>query len=134
MMWVAERYRDFIQWIGDGTGLPDTVLHIHAGLAVLMVARLITRRSLGTWVPWSAVALAEAGNEVLDRIVWGSWRWSDTLNDIANTLFWPTVICLGLRLRPLLLHREVAAVPLDEPAEPFGQHHPGAVAGERVER
>ncbi|WP_375250378.1 hypothetical protein [Sphingomonas sp.] len=91
----------FIQWIGDGTGLPDTILHIHAGMAVLMLARVVTRRSLGTLIPLSVVAAAEAGNEILDRLHWGSWRWHDTIGDVINTLFWPTVICLAVRLRPM---------------------------------
>lgn len=100
-MTLPALYHRFIVWIGDGTGLPDTILHIHAGLAVLMLARLVTRRSLGTFVPLSVVVAAEAFNEVMDRLTFGSWRWPDTLSDIANTLFWPTMICLGLRLRPL---------------------------------
>ncbi|WP_326524837.1 hypothetical protein [Sphingomonas sp.] len=104
--WVAEQYRLFIMWIGDGTGLPDTVLHIHAGLAVLMLARIVTRRSLGSIVPWSIVLAAELGNEVMDRIIYGSWRWDDTINDIAHTMFWPTVICLGVRFRPLIAARK----------------------------
>lgn len=110
-------YHDFIDWIGNGTGLPDTVLHIHAGLAVLMLARLVTGRSLGTLVPLSIVALAEAANEVMDRLTFGSWRWDDTLSDIAHTMFWPTVICLAVRFRPLLPARGsavVAAVPGNE--------------------
>jgi len=101
----AALYHQFIDWIGDGTGLPDTILHLHAGMAVLMIARLITRRSLGTFVPLSFVAAAEAFNEVMDRLHFGSWRWPDTLSDIANTLFWPLVICLAVRLRPLLRPR-----------------------------
>ena len=98
-------YQRFIQWIGDGTGLSDTILHIHAGLAVLMLARVVTRRSLGSLVPLSVVVAAEAFNEIMDRLYYGSWRWTDTLGDIANTLFWPLVICLGIRLRPLLHRR-----------------------------
>ena len=114
---LAQRYHDFILWIGNGTGLPDTVLHIHAGLAVLMLARIASGRSLGTWLPWSVVAFAELSNEVLDRISFGSWRWADTLNDVAHTMFWPTVICVGGRLRPLLSRSTpvVAAIPGDEP-------------------
>lgn len=100
---LAALWHAFITWIGDGTGLPDTILHIHAGMAVLLVARLVTGRSLGTLVPLSWVAVAEGANEVLDRIEFGSWRWADTLSDIGNTLFWPTVICLAVRLRPLAL-------------------------------
>lgn len=99
-------YHRFIEWIGDGTGLPDAILHIHAGMAVLMVARLLSRRSLGSFVPWSIVVLAEGFNEVMDRLQFGSWRWDDTSADIVNTLFWPTVICIGIRMRPMLLHRD----------------------------
>lgn len=98
-------YKQFIDWIGDGTGLPDTILHIHAGLAVLMLARVVTRRSLGSLVPLSVVVAAEAFNEIMDRLYYGSWRWTDTLGDVANTVFWPLVICLGIRLRPLLHRR-----------------------------
>ncbi len=95
-------YHRWIDWIGDGTGLPDTVLHIHAGMAILLVARVLTRRSLGTFVPLSIVALAEAANEVLDRLNFGSWRLPDTMSDVAHTLFWPLVICLAVRVRPLV--------------------------------
>lgn len=105
---VAGLWARFISWIGDGTGLPDTILHIHAGMAVLLVARLVTGRSLGTLIPLSVVVAAEAGTEILDRMHYGSWRWSDTLGDIANTLFWPVVICLAVRLRPMVA-RDVAS-------------------------
>lgn len=98
-------YQRFIQWIGDGTGLSDTILHIHAGMAVLMLARVVTRRSLGHWLPLSVVVAAELFNEVMDRLIYGSWRWSDTLGDIANTLFWPTAIFIGIRLRPMIDRR-----------------------------
>lgn len=95
-------YARVINWIGDGTGTTDTVLHIHAGMAVLLLARIVTRRSLGTFVPLSLVALAELANEVLDRLHYGSWRWWDTVPDVINTLVWPTVICLAVRLRPMV--------------------------------
>jgi hypothetical protein len=115
----ATLYLNFIDWIGNGTGLPDTVLHIHAGLAVLMIARIVSGRSLATWLPWTIVALAEFANEVMDRIIYDSWRWPDTTSDIAHTMFWPTVICLGVRFRPLIDRRggsgaKVTAIPGDE--------------------
>ena len=102
---IPKIYHQWIDWIGDGTGLPDTILHIHAGMALLMIARLITRRSFGTFIPLTVVAAGEAFNEVMDRLNYGSWRWDDTLLDIANTMFWPTVICLGVRLRPIISKR-----------------------------
>ena len=111
---LVDRYHAFIIWIGDGTGLPDTILHIHAGLAVLMAARIVTRRSLGSIVPWSVVAAAEAFNEIMDRLHNGNWRWPDTTSDVINTLFWPSVICLGVRFRPLLMPRRSTTAVADD--------------------
>lgn len=96
---VPAIYGGIVQWIRDGTAAPDALLHVHAGLAVLLIARLVTRRSLATFVPFAVVCCAELINEVLDRIHHGSWRWSDTSLDILNTLFWPFVLMIGLRLR-----------------------------------
>lgn len=110
---IPALYTALIQWIGDGTGASDTILHIHAGMAVLLLARVVTRRSLGTWVPLSVVAAAELGNEVLDRLHYGSWRWNDTLADIVNTLFWPAVICLAVRLRPLVVRPRTEHAPIE---------------------
>lgn len=99
-MSLPARYHAWIDWIGDGTGLPDTILHIHAGLAVLLVVRLVSGRSLGTFIPLAAVIIAEGANELMDYLLYGM-RWEDTLGDLANTLFWPLVISLGVRLRPM---------------------------------
>lgn len=93
-------YVAFIHWIGDGTGLPDTILHVHAGMAVLLIARVLTKKSLGTLVPLAFVIAAELGNEVMDRLYYGSWRWPDTLMDVLNTLLWPVILSLAIRLRP----------------------------------
>jgi len=102
---IPKLYHQMIDAIGDGTGLPDIILHIHAGMALLMIARLITRRSFGTFIPWWVVVAGEAFNEIMDRLNFGSWRWEDTSLDIVNTLLWPTVICLGVRLRPMIRSR-----------------------------
>ena len=96
---IPSLYAGFIRAIGDGTGMADSLLHVHAGMAILLLARLMTRRSLATPWPLLVVCAAEFSNEVLDRLHYGSWRWTDTLGDVANTLFWPSVLCLGLRWR-----------------------------------
>lgn len=95
-------YHSWIEWIGDGTGLPDAILHIHAGLAILLIVRLLSRRSLATFIPFGVVVLAEFGNELLDYLHYG-FRIDDTLADIGNTLFWPFVISLAVRIRPMVL-------------------------------
>lgn len=101
-MTIPALYHSLILWIGDGTGLPDAILHIHAGLAILLLTRLVSGRSLATFIPFAVVVVAELGNEVMDYLAYGM-RWGDTLADIANTLFWPFVISLGVRLRPMAL-------------------------------
>lgn len=98
---IAATYHRWILWIGDGTGLPDTILHIHAGLAILLAVRLLSGRSLATFIPFAVVLAAEIGNETMDYMVYGM-RWGDTLADLGNTLFWPFVISLGVRLRPMV--------------------------------
>ena len=92
-------------WIGDGTGLPDAILHIHAGLTILMVVRLISRRSLGTFIPFAFVIVAELANETMDYLTYGV-RWADTVSDLGNTFFWPFVISLAVRLRPMLIFQQ----------------------------
>ena len=101
-MSLPQIYSHWILWIGDGTGLPDSILHIHAGLAILLLVRLLSGRSLGTLIPFWVVVLAEFVNELLDYLVYGM-RWADTLTDIGNTLFWPLVISLAVRARPMRL-------------------------------
>ena len=75
---LSARYHALIDWIGDGTELADTFLHIHAVMAVLDLVRFVTRRSLGTYIMLCFVAVAKAGNEITDRMYVGSWRWTDT--------------------------------------------------------
>jgi hypothetical protein len=105
-------YESATHWIGDGTGATDTLLHVHAGLAVLFLARVLTRWSLATPIPFLIVCAAELANEVMDYLSYGSWRMPDTLIDFVNTLFWPFMLMVGLRLRR---SRESLA-PRDEPA------------------
>jgi hypothetical protein len=96
---IPALYQALVTAIGDGTGASDSLLHVHAGLAILFLARLITRRSLATPVPFLVVVVAEVGNEIMDRLTYGSWRVADTGLDLVNTLFWPFVLMVGLRWR-----------------------------------
>nr|WP_302054153.1 hypothetical protein [Sphingomonas tagetis] len=93
-------YATFKEALANYSGFADTVLHIHAGLLILLVARLVTRRSMGTFVPLLAVLGVELANETIDRINHGSWRWHDMLSDIGYTLFWPLVLSIAICLYP----------------------------------
>ncbi|MAW99817.1 MAG: hypothetical protein CMN72_09250 [Sphingomonas sp.] len=95
------RYHEFILQIGAYTGMPDPILHIHAGMAVLLLARLLTRRSLGSFIPLYFVIAAELANEAMDYLSYSPTT-ADTLSDIANTVFWPLVLSIAIRWRPML--------------------------------
>lgn len=96
---VPAAYHAWILWTASATSLPDAILHIHAGLAILLIVRIVTRRSFASLIPLAAVVFAEIGNEVLDYLHHGLYL-HDTLADIGNTLFWPLLISMGARLWP----------------------------------
>lgn len=85
--------------ISRETGASDSLLHVHAGMAVLLLARLVTGKSLATPVPFLVVCAFALGNEVLDRVNHGRWDLWDAALDVVNTLFWPLVLMVGLRIR-----------------------------------
>lgn len=78
--------------IGRVTGMSDKLLHVHAGIAIFLISAAVLGRPLSDPLPLLVVAVAEIANEIRDRVLNGSWRWRDTLGDIANTLFWPLCI------------------------------------------
>ncbi len=85
-------------WLADGAGVDKTTLHIHAGLAIYLLAAslLFVRRSL--WWSLGLVVLLEAANEMLDGLrYWQEgWPWTPwgTVSDIVHTVFWPLVLTL----------------------------------------
>ena len=96
---AAEIYEALTLAVQNETGASDALLHVHAGMAVLLIARIVTGRSLATPVPLMVVLVAAVANEILDRISHGIWRPLDTSLDLVNTLFWPFVLMIGLRAR-----------------------------------
>lgn len=88
-------YKELTDTIEAVTGLSRPMLHLHAGMAIYVVTQAFLRERRGSVVALGMVALAELGNEAMNRLYWGSWRWSDTLGDIVTTLFWPS-LCLAV--------------------------------------
>jgi hypothetical protein len=83
------------------TGLSRDALHIHTGLIAMFIAALILRRSPGHLEPWLLAALVCALGDSIDMYddiaLRGYWRWTASLHDFLNTLFWPTMIFLLAR-------------------------------------
>lgn len=99
---LAAAYHRLILQIAETTGQPESLLHMHAGMAILCATRLLTGRSIGTGVPLLFVVIAELANEALDRVHAGNWNGPDTSMDVFNTLLWPVAITLAVRFRPLV--------------------------------
>ncbi|MEK9210801.1 hypothetical protein [Sphingomonas sp. 2378] len=85
-------------WIGRITGLPDSTLHVHAGMAILVLTALVMRRKPWDWRCWLTVLVIETVNEAYDLLqpfyptdegnLPASW------SDMWETMLWPTVILL----------------------------------------
>lgn len=80
------------------TGLSKDALHIYVGLAVFLAMATVLRKPLRSIVPWLVVVAIAIAGEVLDMrddvASLGYWRWSASLHDMLNTIFWPTVLFL----------------------------------------
>lgn len=76
-------------------------LHIHLGLFVFLAAAFLLRRPLRSVWPWLSTLALELLNELLDVFHWHAGSFSfeitDNLKDVANTMFWPTVVFLFAR-------------------------------------
>jgi hypothetical protein len=99
-------------WLSTEFHVSHAVLHIHLGLAIYLLTCLLLRRPLGSVLPWLVVALLELTNEASDflRYYVSAWPWTptNTIEDIVNTLFWPTVFVLVFHRRRVVAAAEVA--------------------------
>lgn len=88
------------------TGLEKDALHIYAAVALQIAVALVTRRTLGSWLPVAVVAGAAIVNEWADLSfsIWPDrgWQYRESIHDIVNTMLLPIVL-LGLaRFSPRL--------------------------------
>ncbi len=82
-------------------GITKDALHIHIGLAIFLAVALVFRRSLASWVPWLALLAFELANELMDIFHSHAgtigFELGDSLKDILNTMFWPSVVVIIAR-------------------------------------
>ena len=87
--------------IVEALDLSKDALHIYVGLSVFLLTVLVLRRSVRSLLPWLAVVVVACAGELLDAIddtrSLGHWRWTASVHDIINTLFWPTALSLLAR-------------------------------------
>jgi hypothetical protein len=65
---------------------------------IYLLTCVVLRRPLGSAVPWLVVAVLELADETSDfvRYYVSAWPWTatNTVEDIVNTLFWPSVLVM----------------------------------------
>lgn len=96
----------------EGTGLSRDLLHVFVGFGALLLAALALRRPLASPLPWLALLLAEAMNEIYDmhRELWPDRPiWPGSLRDLLVTMAIPTALMLLARHAPGLFVRRGAA-------------------------
>lgn len=96
------------QLVQSWSGLEKDALHVYVGLGVFLAASLLSRRTVRSILPWLTVlgvALLGEGLDLRDGLRgFGHWRWTDSVHDILNTLFWPTVMVVLGRSTSVLGH------------------------------
>ena len=92
------------QGLADALGVSSSLLHIPAGLALLLAFGLALRGSACRW-PLSLVGVCaiQGANEILDAVQWVRWtgeiNWSEAARDAALTLCAPALVVAALELR-----------------------------------
>ncbi|MEW9855085.1 hypothetical protein [Novosphingobium sp. M1R2S20] len=114
-------YRDLTEGIKALSGMSPQMLHLHAGMAIYIISQFLLGSRRASWVALLIVLEIELFNETMNYLFYGSWRWADTLSDIATTLFWPTMcVVVGKyrRWRWARQHALLKAMMVREPNAP----------------
>lgn len=95
-------YSDLKTFASDTLNLSKDALHVHLGLAIFVVVALVffRKRPASLW-PWLAAFAAAVANEVMDirGHVALTGYWIEGAKDIINTMLWPTIAWVVLRMR-----------------------------------
>jgi lipoprotein signal peptidase len=84
--------------LGAVFGASEDLLHLHAGLLIFFAAALLFKRRMRSRVPIALVWVFALANELIDRLApeRGAAAW-EPVADVANTVFWPTLLFLLAR-------------------------------------
>lgn len=116
-------------------GITKDALHIHIGLAIFLGVALVFRRSLASWIPWLALLAFELANELMDifHLHKGAigFEMGDSLKDILNTMFWPTVVLIAARWQRRR-QRSAAAAERSRATPDVSQAYSGAATADQT--
>jgi hypothetical protein len=92
--------QDYLAWkaaLGESTGMSESLIHVHAGLAIFVITALLLRRRMGSWIPLAVVFTLAVANEIVDYSEGILWQLDSSALDLLNTILWPTVLFLLAR-------------------------------------
>ena len=102
----SSSYQEFKLIVVNMLGLSKDAIHIYLGLTVFFLAVALWKKgriNLAAVLPVLILAIGMESIDLYDnyRSI-GSMYWLNSLHDIINTNFWPTVIVLLARFRYIL--------------------------------
>lgn len=98
----------------DQTPLSKDALHVYVAIFIQVGAAFVSRRSLGSFLPWSTVLILDLMNEALDILLGEEaqvqpWQVAGALHDLGNTMAMPTIFLLLVRYFPRLFEQTHSA-------------------------
>ena len=91
---------DYLTWkaaLSNQYGLSESLLHVHAGLAIFVLTALLFRQRMRSWIPLAVVFALEFANETIDFCYSARWDLGSSALDVVNTVLWPLVLFLLAR-------------------------------------
>jgi len=115
-----------IKGLAEEVALSKDALHIYGAFIIHVLAALLLRRPLSSWLPWASVLAAELLNEFLDvrfgdEVSLQDWQVAGAKHDIINTMLIPTALMLLCRYRNRLFQLEEVAHNSGKSKEPTAE-------------
>ena len=83
--------------VSSAMGMPEDLLHVHAGLLIFVFAALLLGRKMRSWIPIGLVFFFAILNEVVGSLASEAQTPFEPFFDVLNTVFWPSLLFLIAR-------------------------------------
>jgi hypothetical protein len=107
---AVESWHNLKLFIEHATRIEHGTLHVIAGILVWLLVALISRRSIRSWMPWTALFAVILWNETVDLLIehWPerAMQYGEGVRDLLLTMFIPTLLMFAARSLPQLFRRD----------------------------
>ena len=98
-MGFTAMYHDFKEQLAGAAGENHALLHVNIGLAIYLLFQVVMGTRRGSLPTFALLAAFVACNIVMNRLYFGSWRIGISLQEMALTLLWPTLLIMAGHFR-----------------------------------